>query len=291
MTRSHITPTIFLCAALALVACATTGTTAQSPTPLPVPCSSAANKTLADACLLTLALTHLGYEETGQWGPLLDTMSADAYEVYGHTLMGGVNTAPPTSDQSIHHMYANILNGGQPADLVYVPVTTTIGTSTIIYEYITQFNHTVNFWLVPYPPTNRPVSVAMVLALGFDDNNKMTYERFYLDSASILVQIGILKDGYGVYGNDLAQPYPSASACKRHLPVVGDQLASVLVDGPYNSDIVFNGFYVNEAASLDSAEAATAGRSHNAGRRQIKERRQYDSFSALVSAHLADLTH
>lgn len=292
MTRSHFGTTIsLLCvAALALVAWAATGAAAQSPTPLPVPCSSAANKTLADACLLTLALTHLGYEETGQWGPLLDTMSADAYEVYGHTLMGGVNTAPPTSDQSIHHMYANILNGGQPADLVYIPVTTTIGTSTIVYEYITQFNHTVNFWLVPYPPTNRPVSVAMVLTLGFDDNNKMTYERFYLDSASILVQIGILKDGYGVYGNDLPHPYPSASACKRHLPVVGDQMASVLIDGP-NTDVVFNGFYVNEAADIDSTAAAGTSAGSTAARRQAKGRRQYDSFSALVSAHLADLTH
>ncbi|QBZ81670.1 hypothetical protein pclt_cds_1087 [Pandoravirus celtis] len=291
MTRSHITSTIFLCVALALVAWTATGATAQSPTPLPVPCSSAANKTLADACLLTLALTHLGHEEAGRYGPLLDTMSADAYEVYGHTLMGGVNTAPPTSDQSIHHMYSKILNGGQPADLVFLPVTTTIGTSTIIYEYITQFNHTVNFWLVPYPPTNRPVSVAMVLALGFDDNNKMTYERFYLDSASILVQIGILKDGYGVYGNDLPQPYPSASACKRHLPVIGDQLTSVLLDGPYNTDVVFNGFYVNEAVGTNSTAAAATTTTSNVGRRQAKERRQYDSFSALVSAHLADLTH
>lgn len=145
MTQSHFGTTLSLVcmAALAIMAWAATGAAAQNPTPLPVPCSSAANKTLADACLLTLALTHLGYEETGQWGPLLDTMSADAYEVYGHTLMGGVNTAPPTSDQSIHHMYANILNGGQPADLVYVPVTTTVGTSTIVYEYITQFNHTL----------------------------------------------------------------------------------------------------------------------------------------------------
>nr|UMO78291.1 hypothetical protein [Pandoravirus belohorizontensis] len=128
----------------------------------------------------------------------------------------------------------------------------------------------------------------MVLTLGFDDNNKMTYERFYLDSASILVQIGILKDGYGVYGNDLAHPYPSASACKRHLPVVGDQTASVLIDGP-NTDVVFNGFYVNEAADIDSTDATSA--TPNVARRQAKARRQYDSFSALVSAHLADLTH
>ncbi|AGO85534.1 hypothetical protein psal_cds_1222 [Pandoravirus salinus] len=291
MTRPFIVSALYLlCAVVMIVAWTATGTTAQSPTPLPVPCSSAANKTLADACLLTLALTHLGYEETGQWGPLLDTMSADAYEVYGHTLMGGVNTAPPTLDQSIHHMYSKILNGGQPADLVYVPVTTTIGTSTIIYEYVTQFTHTVNFWLVPYPPTNRPVSVAMVLALGFDDNNKMTYERFYLDSASILVQIGVLKDGYGVYGNDLANPYPSPVACKRTLPVIGDQMSSVLIDGPYDSGITFNGFYVNEADGADCGAASAPGADRRQ-QQQTKERRQYDSFSALVSAHLADLTH
>ncbi|AVK76482.1 hypothetical protein pneo_cds_875 [Pandoravirus neocaledonia] len=275
---------------LALVLFVASPCVAQSPTPLPVPCSSAANKTLADACLLTLAMTHLHYEETGQWGPLLDTMSADAYEIYGHTLMGGVNTAPSTSDQSLYHMYANILNGGQPDDLVYVPVTTTIGTNTIVYEYVTVFNHTQNFWLVPYPATNRMVSVGMVLTLGFDDNNKMTYERFFVDSASILVQIGILKDGYGVYGNDLAAPYPPGKACKRHLPVAGDQFASILIDGPYNAGVEFNGFYVNEAENLSETSTDSASEestTERANKRQ--ERRQYDSFSALVMAELANL--
>nr|UDO47035.1 nuclear transport factor 2 like domain [Pandoravirus massiliensis] len=277
---------VFACLALAL--CVAAPCFAQSPTPLPVPCSSAANKTLADACLLTLAMTHLHYEETGQWGPLLDTMSPDAYEIYGHTLMGGVNTAPSTSDQSLYHMYANILNGGQPDDLIYVPVTTTIGTNTIVYEYVTVFNHTKNFWLVPYPATNRMVSVGMVLTLGFDDNNKMTYERFFVDSASILVQIGILKDGYGVYGNDLAAPYPPGKACKRHLPVAADQFASILIDGPYGAGVEFNGFYVNEAANLaerSTDDDAAASAQH----RKRQERRQYDSFSALVMAELANI--
>lgn len=264
---------------------------AQSATPLPVPCSTAANKTLADACLLTLAMTHLHYEETGQWGPLLGTMSADAYEIYGHTLMGGVNTAPPTSDQSLYHMYANILNGGQPDDLIYVPVTTTIGTNTIVYEYVTVFNHTKNFWLVPYPATNRMVSVGMVLTLGFDDNNKMTYERFFVDSASILVQIGILKDGYGIYGNDLAGPYPTGKACKRHLPVAADQFASILIDGPYGAGVEFNGFYVNEAENLSerSADDIAQVETTTAERPKRQERRQYESFSALVMAELASL--
>jgi carboxymethylenebutenolidase len=47
-------------------------------------------------------------------------------------------------------------------------------------------------WLLPgVPPTNKPVEVAILTVIQFQDG-KMASERIYYDQASILVQVGLL---------------------------------------------------------------------------------------------------
>ena len=47
-------------------------------------------------------------------------------------------------------------------------------------------------WLLPgVPPTNKPVEVATVTVIQFQDG-KMASERVYYDQASILVQLRLL---------------------------------------------------------------------------------------------------
>ena len=59
-----------------------------------------------------------------------------------------------------------------------------------------KFTHTLQMdWLLPgVPPTNKPVEVATVTVVQFQDG-KMASERIYFDQASILVQLGLLDPG------------------------------------------------------------------------------------------------
>jgi carboxymethylenebutenolidase len=50
-------------------------------------------------------------------------------------------------------------------------------------------------WLLPgLPPTNKPVEIAIVTVIQFQDD-KMASERIYYDQASLLVQLGLLDPG------------------------------------------------------------------------------------------------
>jgi carboxymethylenebutenolidase len=65
-------------------------------------------------------------------------------------------------------------------------------------------------WLVPgVPPTNKPLEVAIVTVIQFQDG-KMASERIYYDQASILVQVGLLDP--------------------RKLPVAGVEIARKVLD-------------------------------------------------------------
>ena len=47
-------------------------------------------------------------------------------------------------------------------------------------------------WLLPgVPPTNKPVEIAIVTVIQFQDG-KMASERIYYDQPSLLVQLGLL---------------------------------------------------------------------------------------------------
>jgi len=231
--------------------------TADSPTttPLPVPCSSAATFELVEACIYNLTYTHLGYEETRQWDELMGTLAPNAYELQVPTFLGGVKWAPETSAQSLYYMYSRIEYLNVPPSMTYVPVAFSVGPTTIVIEYIAKFNHTSSFFLLPYPATNRSISVPLSLSIGFDQNNKMLYEREYWDAASVLVQAGILKDGFHVYKDD--HQVSEEHACLHELPVLGDQSAILLQYGYNASGLEFNKFFTG---AHEHQEASTAAR-------------------------------
>jgi hypothetical protein len=250
---------------------------------LPVPCSIGATKEAVEACVLTLTMNYLAYEEAGDWEAMFNVSTPDAHQVYGATLLGGYADLPRTSDQSLYYMNTRInWANNTPSDFTYLSVSATVGSSSISFQYIAQFTHTSNFWLAPYPATNRSVSLVMVLFIQYDENNLLISEYVHYDQASLLVQIGVLPSGYGVYHNNITAPYPEDTACQHPLPVVGSEFADLLIAGPSpNSTITLNGFYVNEAPAPTSP---CAKRSHPAPRRS-----GYATRSALVAARLAQV--
>ena len=80
-----------------------------------------------------------------------------------------------------------------PPDRQFTPVSRTIGPDRLVDEFVIKFTHSLQMdWLLPgVPPTNKPVEVAIVTVIQFQDG-KMASERIYYDQASILVQLGLL---------------------------------------------------------------------------------------------------
>ena len=80
-----------------------------------------------------------------------------------------------------------------PPDTQITPVSRTIGRDRLVDEFVIKFTHSLQMdLLVPgVPPTNKPVEVAIVTVIQFQDG-KMASERIYYDQASILVQLGLL---------------------------------------------------------------------------------------------------
>jgi SnoaL-like polyketide cyclase. len=69
----------------------------------------------------------------------------------------------------------------------------TIGTDSIVDEFIVQFTHTTEIdWLLPgVAPTGRVVEVPTVGIIKFE-GDKLVHEHIYWDQASVLVQVGLL---------------------------------------------------------------------------------------------------
>jgi len=245
------------------------------------PCSSAPTRALSDLCLLNLTFTHLYLEEAGDWDGVMDTLANDSYEFYSHTMMGGIKAAPYDSDQSLYYMYSRINFVDPPESLQYYYIAESIGANTIVFEAVVEFNHTSSFWLLPLEPTNELVSVYMVLSIGFDDDNKMLYERAYIDGGSILTQIGILQDGYSTYKDNIPLP-PKHAACHFPLPVLGDELATLMLDGAVDSGIVFNQFY----ATAEPSPSPSPHRRSHANSAPVKRDKAYGSMIDWVHASM-----
>ena len=98
-----------------------------------------------------------------------------------------------------------------PPDTQIIPVSRTIGSDRLVDEFVIKFTHSLQMdWLVPgVPPSNKPVEVAIVTVIQFQDG-KMASERIYYDQASILVQLGLLDP--------------------RKLPVAGVEIARKVLD-------------------------------------------------------------
>ena len=113
--------------------------------------------------------------------------------------------------KQLTHFYDRYFIPQMPPDTQITPVSRTIGRDRLVDEFVIKFTHSLQMdWLLPgVPPTNKPVEVAIVTVIQFQDG-KMASERIYYDQASILVQVGLLDP--------------------RKLPVAGVEIARKVLD-------------------------------------------------------------
>jgi carboxymethylenebutenolidase len=144
---------------------------------------------MADHDLAALWDAHCRHEfETRDLDATLSTMVAEPYVNHVPTMTGGIGY------EKVRDFYANHFIGLSPPDLELVPVSRTVGTSTVVDEFIVRFTHTSRMdWMLPnVEPTGRRVEVPMVAVVNFEDD-KVAHEHIYWDQASVLVQLGLLE--------------------------------------------------------------------------------------------------
>ena len=95
--------------------------------------------------------------------------------------------------KQLTHFYDHYFIPQMPPDTQIIPVSRTIGSDRLVDEFVIKFTHSLQMdWLLPgVPPTNKPVEIAIVTVIQFQDG-KMASERIYYDQASLLVQLGLL---------------------------------------------------------------------------------------------------
>jgi carboxymethylenebutenolidase len=125
--------------------------------------------------------------ETRDVDATMATMVAEPYVNHIPTMTGGVGY------DKLHDFYANHFVGVNPPDLELVPVSRTVGESSVVDEFILRFTHTtVMDWMLPgIEPTGRTVEVPMVAIVQFQ-GDKLVHEHIYWDQASVLLQLGLL---------------------------------------------------------------------------------------------------
>ena len=161
---------------------------------------------MADPDLVTLWEAHCRYEfETRDVDATMATMVAEPYVNHIPTMTGGVG------HDALKHFYANHFIGANPPDFAMTPVSRTVGTSSVVDEFVLRFTHTTEIdWLLPgVAPSGRPVEIPMIAIVQFQ-GDKLVQEHIYWAQASVLVQIGLLDP--------------------RGLPVTGAEQARKVVD-------------------------------------------------------------
>jgi carboxymethylenebutenolidase len=138
--------------------------------------------------LVDLWEAHCRYEfETRNVDATMATMVAEPYVNHIPTMTGGVG------HQALKQFYANHFIGANPPDFTMVPVSRTVGTDSVVDEFVVRFTHTTEVdWMLPrIAPTGRKVAIPMVAIVQFQ-GDKLVHEHIYWDQASVLVQIGLL---------------------------------------------------------------------------------------------------
>ena len=153
---------------------------------------------------------HCRYEfETGNVDATMSTMVAEPYVNHIPTMTGGVGF------ESLRHFYAHHFIGVNPPDFELIPVSRTVGESSLVDEFVARFTHTTRMdWLLPgIEPTGRAVEIPTVAIVQFLED-KLVHEHIYWDQASVLVQLGLLDPD----GLPIAGPRPRAKCLTFHCP-------------------------------------------------------------------------
>ena len=131
---------------------------------------------------------HLNAELNGDLDTTMATMSDDPHLNHVPVMAGGVGK------QGVHEFYRDHLVGKFfPPDVQITKISNTIGSNQLVDELVISFTHTtaMDFLLPDVPPTGKPVEIAVVVIVGFEDD-KISHEHIYWDQASVLSQIGLL---------------------------------------------------------------------------------------------------
>lgn len=156
---------------------------------------------MADHDLVALWEEHCRYEfETRDVDAVMATMVDEPYVNHVPTMAGGVG-----HDQ-LKRFYKYHFIGANPPDTTLTPISRTVGADRVVDEMLFRFTHTSAVdWMLPgVAPTGRPVEVALVAIVQFQDG-KLVHEHIYWDQASVLVQIGLLDpNGLPVAGAEAA---------------------------------------------------------------------------------------
>jgi carboxymethylenebutenolidase len=129
------------------------------------------------------------------------TMVERPYVNHIPTMTGGVGHDQLKRFYKYHFIEAN------PPDTTIVPVSRTVGASSVVDEMLFCFTHTREIdWMLPgIAPTGRRVEIPLVAIVKFEDG-KVAHEHIYWDQASVLAQIGVLDTkGLPVAGRETAE--------------------------------------------------------------------------------------
>lgn len=146
------------------------------------------NLTKSQQEMLDLFQKHVNAEMEGDLETTMATMSDNPHLTNVPLVFGGVGK------DGVRNFYENHLVGKFfPPDIEMNLISRTIGDSQIVEEIVLNFTHSVEIeWFLPgVAPTNKPVSVALVVIAGFKEG-KISHEHIYWDQAGVLVQIGLL---------------------------------------------------------------------------------------------------
>jgi carboxymethylenebutenolidase len=166
----------------------------------------------ARQAMVDLFEKHVNAELAGNLDVTMATMSDAPHLNHVPTMAGGVGRA------GVQAFYRDHLVGKFfPPDVKMVPVSRTVGDSSIVDEVLISFTHTAAIdWLLPgVAPTGKPVEMAVAVIVGFKDG-KISHEHIYWDQASVLVQVGLLDPkGLPVSGADVARKVANPSLPSR----------------------------------------------------------------------------
>ncbi len=155
----------------------------------------------------------------------MGTMVAEPYVNHIPTMTGGVGAQQLSRFYQWHFVDAN------PEDTKLIPISRTIGSTSLVDEMLFSFTHTCEIdWMLPgIAPTGKYVEVPLVAIVNFR-GDKLYHEHIYWDQASVLVQIGVL-DPTG-------------------LPVAGIETAKKLVDETLPSNTLMQAWASSEGKAV-----------------------------------------
>ncbi|MBY0547069.1 MAG: ester cyclase [Candidatus Obscuribacterales bacterium] len=115
------------------------------------------------------------------------TMVEEPYVNHIPTLTGG------TGKSALTAFYRDHFVSKLPSDVKTIPISQTVGESSIVDEMIFCFthDHEMDFMLPGVPPTGKYVEIPLVAIVRFE-GDKIAHEHIYWDQASLLVQLGLL---------------------------------------------------------------------------------------------------